>query len=81
MQNVINEAFLKRCMMPFFTTDDKNVHIENITKNLAPLVTHLASKTHLLGDNLTMVDFQFFEMVEYAIKLTDNAVFTTYPTL
>ena len=57
MQNVINEAFLKGCMMPFFASDDKNVHIENMTKNLAPLVTHLDSKTYLLGDNLTMVDF------------------------
>ena len=80
MQNIVNEASIE-AIKPFFASDDKNVHIENYTKRLAPLVTHLASKNHLLGDNLTLVDFMLFEMIEYAMKLTDNAVFTTYPTL
>ena len=61
--------------------NDKSAAAENWIKSMAPIVTHLASKNNLLGDNLTMVDFIFFEMIEYAIKLTDGAVFTTYPTL
>ena len=80
LQCVLNDKMIAG-VKQVFASDDKAAAAELWTKSMAPIVENLAAKPFLLGANVTMVDFIFFEMIEYAIKLTDNAVHTTYPTL
>ena len=80
LQNIVAEIS-SESIKPFYAHDDRNAHIANYTKQVEPLVTYLASKTYLIGDNLTLPDFLFFEVINYAVKLSDSAILTTYPTL
>lgn len=45
------------------------------------MVDHLGSKQFLSGNQVTLPDFHLFEMIEYAIELSDGGIFTTYPQL
>ena len=80
LQNIVAEIS-SESIKPFYAHDDRNAHIANYTKQVELLVTYLASKTYLIGDNLTLPDFLFFEVINYAVKLSDSAILTTYPTL
>ena len=48
---------------------------------MKPLVDSLAAKNFLGGADPCIADFVLFEMVEFAQKASDNAVYGTYPSM
>ena len=62
-------------------TTDKPAAILEWYKQIKPIATFLGQKNFLMGVNVALPDFLFFEMIEYAMKLTNNKIFTEYPNL
>ena len=48
---------------------------------VGPLVTFLGQKTYLCGENLTYVDFIFFELCDFMDWIAEGNLFMQHPSL
>ena len=53
----------------------------NLLEKVKPLVNFLANKKFLCGNNVTYVDFIFFELCDFMNWISTELLFTEHPTL
>ena len=51
--------------MPCYTSGDRNAITMNLMEKVKPLVAFLGDKKFLVGDNVTYIDFVFFELIDF----------------
>ena len=51
--------------MPCYTSGDRTAITANILEKVKPLVHFLGSKKFLAGENVTYIDFIFFELCDF----------------
>ena len=51
--------------MPCYTTGDRVAITMNLLEKVKPLVAFLGEKQFLVGDNVTYIDFVFFELINF----------------
>ena len=67
--------------MPCYTQGDRVAITTNLLIKVEPLVTYLGSKTFLCGENLTYVDFIFFELCDFMDWIAEGQLMQRYPDL
>ena len=67
--------------MPCYTTGDRNAITMDLLKKVAPIVKFLSKKPFLCGDNVTYVDFIFFELCDFMAFISDGRLYRNYPAL
>ena len=67
--------------MTCFTQADKSVVVQAYMDKMKPLVDNMGAKNFLGGADPCIADFILFEMIEFAQKVSGNAVFGTHPTM
>jgi len=81
LQLIANEKMVE-ALMTVFTQDDKSVTIAKFMENMRGLVDHLGNKNFLSNAKIPCIaDFILFEFMEFAQKVSGNAVYGTHPTL
>jgi len=66
--------------MPCYMQDQKQVCIDAIKNGLPPIVAFLGNNNFMAGNNVTWIDFFFFEMLQL-MKFLHEGLFTDFPTL
>ena len=61
-----------------YTTGDKLMCANIIRDKIEPLVGYLADKPFLIGDQVTYVDFMFYELLDFCGFLTEGKLFQQY---
>ena len=80
------QCVMKDYMMSFlgiaFATDDQPGVIAKAIEGLPKLANFLGDKNYMCGNDLTMPDFFFFEVIETVLGLChDKRIFTAHPKL
>ena len=74
LQSVI--ADLKGAVtLPCYTTGDRAAISKLIHEKIGPIVSYLGEKPFLIGENVTYVDFIFFELLDFCGFITEGKVF------
>ena len=81
MQQVLCDTMMSWLVLCFSPTDRATV-IERACTSFAPLATHLGDKNFMQGNDVTMVDFIMFDLVETIEALCeDDRLLQQYSTL
>ena len=64
-----------------YTTEDKELTAEFVHGHLKGIEKYLGSKKFLVGDNVTYVDFIFFELLNLCDFVTDGKLFEEHGTI
>ncbi len=67
--------------MPCYTQGDRVAITMKLLEKVKPLVYFLAEKQFLCGDNVTYVDFIFFELCDFMNWLSDGMLYERNPSL
>ncbi len=67
--------------MPGYTSGDRDAITMSLLEKVKPLVAYLGDKKFLVGDNVTYIDFVFFEMIDFMTFISQGDLFTRYPKL
>jgi len=67
--------------MPCYTSGDRPTITANLLEKVKPIVAFLAQKNFLVGDNVTYVDFTFFELCELMNFISEGQLLANFPTL
>ena len=67
--------------MPCYQTGDRASISQVIMTKVAPLVQFLGEKPYLCGNNLTYVDFIFFELCDFMNWISEGQLFDQNPSL
>ena len=67
--------------MPCYTQGDRVNITMNLLEKVKPLVTFLGEKQYLCGDNVTYVDFVFFELCDFMEWISQGMLYQRNPTL
>ena len=67
--------------MPCYTQGDRQAITQSIMQKVTPLVTFLGEKPYLCGDNLTYVDFVFFELCDFMDWIAEGQLLAQHPSL
>ena len=67
--------------MPCYTSGDRAAITANLLEKVKPLVRFLGTKRFLIGDNVTYVDFIFFELCDFMNWIAQGKLFEGYPVL
>ena len=67
--------------MPCYTTGDRVSITMTALEKIKPLVAFLDDKSFLCGDNVTFVDFAFFELCDFLDWVSQGLVYERNPTL
>ena len=61
--------------MPCYTVGDRSAITVDLIKKVAPIKKFLGSKNFLCGDNVTYVDFIFFELCDFMNWIAEGQLF------
>ena len=53
----------------------------NLIEKVKPLVSFLGDKSFLIGDNVTYIDFVFFELIDFMTFISQGQLFQKYESL
>ena len=67
--------------MPCYTTGDRATITMNLLEKVKPLVAFLADKQFLVGDNVTYIDFVFFELIDFMTFISQGQLFQQFEIL
>ena len=67
--------------MPCYTSGDRTAITANLLEKVKPLVRFLGSKKFLVGENVTYIDFIFFELCDFMNWISQGKLFEGYPVL
>ena len=81
MQQVLSDQVFSWLMLAF-QQDDRQVVIDKCISTFPPIAEHLGSKNFMQGNDITMIDFYMFDLVETILELCqDERIYTTHPAL
>ena len=61
--------------MPCYTSGDRAAITANLLEKVKPIVKFLGQKQFLAGDEVTYVDFTFFELCEFMNWISEGQLF------
>ena len=64
--------------MPCYTTGDRITITINLLEKVKSLVTFLGNKQFLVGDDVTYIDFVFFELIDFMMFISQEQLFEKY---
>ena len=67
--------------MPCYTTGDRSTISMTLLDKVKPLVAYLGEKQFLVGDDVTYVDFIFFELINFMSWISQDQLFERYELL
>ena len=67
--------------MPCYTTGDRIAITMNLLEKVKPLVNFLGQKPFLCGENITYVDFAFFELCDFMNWISEGQLYSKNPVL
>ena len=67
--------------MPCYTQGDRVGITMNLLEKVKPLVNFLADKKFLCGNNVTYVDFVFFELCDFMNWISQEMLYERFPSL
>ena len=67
--------------MPCYTTGDRATITMNLLEKVKPLVAFLADKSFLVGENVTYIDFVFFELIDFMTFISQGQLFQQFESL
>ena len=67
--------------MPCYTSGDRPTITANLLEKVKPIVAFLGDKSFLVGNDVTYVDFTFFELCDFMGFISEGQLFTNFPAL
>ena len=67
--------------MPCYTQGDRVAITMNLLEKVKPVVNYLGTKNFLVGDNVTYVDFIFFELCDFMDWISQGVLYERNPSL
>jgi len=67
--------------MPCYMGEDKEAVVKTFDDKIVPVIAYLGNKKFLVGDNITFIDFFFWELLCMVQGVAHPELFEKYPSL